>query len=66
MSYLEKTFLFSEEQQKDFLDCALRFYTLSEIINSVITVGFQLSKFDEHPSWKNKTIPGEFTIVAVK
>jgi SAM-dependent methyltransferase len=57
---------FSEEQQKDFLDCSLRFYTLSEIINSVITVGFQLSKFDEHPSWKNENIPGEFTIIAVK
>ena len=56
MSYLEKTFFFSEEQQKDFIDCSLRFYTLSEIINSVITVGFQLSKFDEHPSWKNFSI----------
>jgi len=57
---------FSKEQQKDFPDCSFRFYTLSEIINSVITVGFQLKKFDEHPNWNNENIPGEFTIIAVK
>jgi len=57
---------FTEQEQRDFPDCSLRFYTLSEIINSVITVGFELKKFDEHPKWENKNIPGEFTILAVK
>lgn len=57
---------FSKQEQQDFPDCSLRFYTLSEIINSVIKVGFKLKKFDEHPKWENKNIPGEFTILAVK
>ncbi|MBZ9635225.1 hypothetical protein [Clostridium sp. FP1] len=57
---------FSKQEQSAFPDCYLRFYTLSEIINSVITVGFELKKFDEHPKWEIKNIPGEFTILAVK
>jgi hypothetical protein len=44
--------------------CSYRKYTISEIINSVITTGFTLSRFDEHPAWKNKSVPGEFTLVA--
>jgi 2-polyprenyl-3-methyl-5-hydroxy-6-metoxy-1,4-benzoquinol methylase len=55
---------FDELEQKDFPDTFIRLYTLSEIINSVITAGFQLKKFDEHPSWTNENIPGEFTILA--
>ena len=51
-------------EQKDFPDTFIRLYTLSEIINSVITAGFQLKKFDEHPSWTNENIRGEFTILA--
>lgn len=57
---------FSKQEQSDFPDCCLRFYTLSEIINTVIIAGFELKKFDEHPKWKNENIPGEFTILAVK
>jgi 2-polyprenyl-3-methyl-5-hydroxy-6-metoxy-1,4-benzoquinol methylase len=57
---------FRKQEQQDFPDCSLRFYTLSEIINSVITVGFELKKFEEHPKWQHQNVPGEFTILAVK
>lgn len=46
--------------------CLYRKYTISEIINSVISTGFTLEKFDEHPAWDNDKLPGEFTIVAIK
>lgn len=46
--------------------CSLRKYTLSEIINAVLTSGFSLRRFDEHPSWTNEALPGEFTAVAEK
>lgn len=57
---------FDEQEQHSFPDTSVRLYTLSEIINSVITVGFEFKKFDEHPSWRNENIPGEFTILAIK
>lgn len=57
---------FSEQEQNSFPDCSLRFYTLSEIINAVIDYGFIFQKFDEHPGYINKNIPGEFTIIASK
>lgn len=57
---------FDEHEQQDFPDVSLRSYTLSEIINSVITSGFKLMKFDEHRGWKNENIPWEFTILAKK
>lgn len=57
---------FCQEEQADFPDCSLRFYTLSEIINAVISVGFTIKEFDEHPNWNDERIPGEFTIYAVK
>lgn len=57
---------FSEEEQKDFPKCALRLYTLSEIINALIKAGFTIKEFNEGPSWSNKRLPGEFTIFAVK
>lgn len=41
-----------------------RKYTISEIISSMIGNGFTLTRFDEHPSWTNEKLPGEFTIVA--
>ena len=41
-------------------------YTVSEIINAIITAGFCLKRFDEHPSWENADLPGEFTAVAVR
>lgn len=57
---------FDEHEQQDFPDVSIRLYTLSEIINSVITSGFKLTKFDEHRGWKNENIPWEFTLLANK
>lgn len=60
---------------KDFLDkvgneefpkCSYRFYSISEIINSMINSGFTIKEFNEYPSWTNKKIPGEFTVYAIK
>ena len=52
------------ETRRQFPKCSYRKYTISEIINAVICAGFDLQKFDEHPSWANPSIPGEFTIIA--
>lgn len=57
---------FDEQEQQDFPDVSVRLYTISEIINSVITASFILKKFDEHPGWNNENIPWEFTILATK
>lgn len=57
---------FTEEEQKFFPGCSLRFYTLSEIINSVINAGLILQAFFEHPKLSNPKIPAEFTIIATK
>lgn len=57
---------FDEHEQEDFPDVSIRLYTLSEIINSVITSGFKLKKFDEYRGWNNENIPWEFTILAFK
>lgn len=46
--------------------CSYRKYTISEIINAVIYAEFKLQRFDEHPSWTDPKIPGEFTIIAIK
>ncbi|CAM5602087.1 hypothetical protein SAFG77S_09511 [Streptomyces afghaniensis] len=57
---------FPEEEQDGFPDVSLRFYTLSEILNAVITARFTLDRFEEHPGWKKENIPWEFTIIARK
>lgn len=57
---------FDEETGKQMPMCLYRKYTVSEIINSVIKSGLTLQCFDEHPSWSNKSVPGEFTLVAIK
>ena len=57
---------FEEEIRKQIPKCSYRRYTVSEIINAVISSGFVLNKFDEHPSWTNNKMPGEFTILASK
>lgn len=57
---------FEESVRKEMPKCLYRKYTISEIINSVISCGFTLKQFDEHPAWTNDKIPGEFTLVAVK
>lgn len=46
--------------------CSLRKYTMSEIVNAVIESGFVLKKLEEHPSWSDETLPGEFTIIAIR
>lgn len=57
---------FEEDIRKQMPKCSYRKYTISEIINSIITNGFCLKKFDEHPAWTNEKIPGEFTAIAIK
>lgn len=57
---------FDEETRKRMPKCSYRKYTISEILNSIIGNGFTLRRFDEHPSWADKKVPGEFTAVAVK
>jgi 2-polyprenyl-3-methyl-5-hydroxy-6-metoxy-1,4-benzoquinol methylase len=57
---------FPQEEQDAFPKCLLRFYTMSEIINSVIESGFVLKEFLEHPSYEDKKLPGLFTIIAHK
>ena len=43
--------------------CLYRFWTLGEIVTSVIKAGFTIMKLDEHPDWNDPTIPGSFTIL---
>jgi len=57
---------FPQEEQPDFPNCSLRFYTLSEIMNAFINQGFIIKEFNEHPNWDNPKLPGEFTIYATK
>ena len=57
---------YDEEIRKQIPKCHYRKYTISEIINSIIGSGFTLERFDEHPSWENEKLPGEFTAIAIK
>ncbi len=57
---------YDEETRRLIPRCRYRKYTVSEILNAVIGAGFTLERFDEHPAWENKTLPGEFTAVAVR
>ena len=57
---------YDEEIRKQIPKCHYRKYTISEIINSIIGSGFTLERFDEHPSWENEKLPGEFTAIARK
>ena len=57
---------YSGEARRQFPKCSYRKYTISEIINAVIASGFTLRRFDEHPSWADSSVPGEFTIIANK
>ena len=57
---------YEESIRIQFPKCLYRRYTVSEIINSIIVSGFVLKRFDEHPAWEDKTLPGEFTAVAVR
>lgn len=75
MSYFSQEIFEGEMAHARFFDdaireqmpkCSYRKYTLSEIINSIIKNGFEIKQFDEHPSWTNERVPGEFTIIATK
>ncbi|MDD3225348.1 MAG: class I SAM-dependent methyltransferase [Clostridium sp.] len=57
---------FPDEIRRKMPLCSYRKYTISEIINAVVENGFTLNRFDEHPSWTNKNVPGEFTIIATR
>jgi SAM-dependent methyltransferase len=57
---------FSKEEQEAFPKISVRYYTMSEIINSVIASGFMLKEFTEHPHYKEPKHPMEFTIIADK
>ena len=55
---------YEEELRASIPKCHYRKYTISEIINSVIRCGFTLKRFDEHPAWTNRQMPGEFNVIA--
>ena len=57
---------YDEETRKNMPKCSYRKYTISEILNSMIECGFVIKKFDEHPSWENENLPGEFTAIGIK
>ena len=57
---------YEEEIRKNMPKCSYRKYTISEIINGILQSGFSLERFDEHPSWENEKVPGEFTAIARK
>ncbi len=57
---------YEEEIRKQMPKCSYRKYTVSEIINGILQNGFALERFDEHPSWANENVPGEFTAIARK
>ena len=57
---------YDEEIRKQIPKCEYRKYTISEIINGIINAGFTLERFDEHPSWEDDKLPGEFTAIARK
>lgn len=57
---------YDPEIREKFPKCSYRRYTLCEIINAVIQSGFEIRRFDEHPSWTDPKLPGEFTVIARK
>ncbi|MGN0778134.1 MAG: class I SAM-dependent methyltransferase [Aristaeellaceae bacterium] len=57
---------FDESIRQQMPKCSYRKYTISEIINAIISSGFCLQRFDEHPAWTNEQVPGEFTAIAIK
>lgn len=57
---------YDEEIRKSIPKCSYRKYTISKIINSMLRNGFSLKQFDEHPSWEDERLPGEFTAIGIK
>lgn len=48
---------FPSEMHEMFPSCLMRFYTLSEIINSAIKAGFNIKEFNEHPKYDDAKSP---------
>lgn len=44
--------------------CLYRFWTLGEIFTALISNGFQIVQFEEHPDWEDHKLPGTFTVLA--
>ena len=57
---------FPQDEHESFPKCLYRYYTLSEIIDSVISSGFTLTQYLEHPNYEDNKLPGLFTIIAKK
>lgn len=55
-----------QAENEEFPNCSLRLYNISEILNSMIKSGFTIKEFNEHPSWTNDKLPGQFTVYAMK
>jgi 2-polyprenyl-3-methyl-5-hydroxy-6-metoxy-1,4-benzoquinol methylase len=53
-------------EAKSLAKCAYRYWTLGEIVSAIIAADFRVGKLEEHPGWTDPTIPGTFTLVAVK
>ena len=56
---------YDEEIRKSMPKCSYRKYTISEIINSMLRNGFSIKQFDEHPSWEDERLPGEFKAIGI-
>jgi 2-polyprenyl-3-methyl-5-hydroxy-6-metoxy-1,4-benzoquinol methylase len=46
--------------------CALRMWTLGEVVTAAIDGGWRIDRLEEHPEWTDPTIPGTYTLVATK
>jgi SAM-dependent methyltransferase len=57
---------FTNEEQVDFPDVSVRYFTLSETLNGILQTRFTLERFDEHRGWNGENIPSEFTLLATK
>lgn len=58
---------FPENEQKDFPDCLLRYYTMGEIVTAIAQSGLIISELVEDPREdKYKNLPLSFTLVAYK
>lgn len=57
---------YRDEIRKQMPLCSYRRYMMSEIVNAVIDQNFIFQRLEEYPSWVNKDLPGEFTIIAKK
>lgn len=57
---------YDEETRRNMPKCSYRKYTISEILNSLIQNDFIIKRFDEHPSWEDEKLPGEFTAIGIK